>query len=446
MEILTLGLLIVLLVAILAIAFRVFSKSGHPVTEEILKACLDEFERRLKDESERLRSGLNSMIQSAAQSSTKSQQDLALQLTAAVEQTRSNAQTVIADSFLALQRTMASSLTESRRAQDERLDRIDTALQNFATSLTQTCTDLRTTQLEISNTQSKVLIDGANEFRDKISGNLGELTKQLMDGQAAVRMELATTLQAQREAQVTIFQELQERVTGGLELVRKDNTGNLEKIRSTVEEKLTSTLESRLGESFRTVSEQLENVYKGLGEMQNLASGVGDLKRVLTNVRSRGSFGEVILGTLLQQVLVPDQYDCNVATIPNSSEYVEYAIKLPGRDEEIKHIYLPIDAKFPREDFERLQQAYDSADVSAIDDARKSLRRRVLDEAKTICRKYIGPPHTTDFALLFLPTEGLYVEVLNIPGLCDALQNQHRVIPVGPTTLHAVLNSLQLGF
>jgi DNA recombination protein RmuC len=218
-------------------------------------------------------------------------------------------------------------------------------------------------------------------------------------------------------------------------------------MRQTVDEKLQTTLESRLGESFRLVSERLEAVHKGLGEMQSLASGVGDLKRVLGNVKSRGVWGEVQLAGILEQMLTPDQYEANVVVVPGSNERVEFAIRLPGAgDRPDVPVRLPIDAKFPREDYERLLDAQDRADAEGAAAAGLALERRIRDEARVICQKYVAPPHTTDFALMFLPTEGLYAEVLRRPGLVDALQREQRVVLAGPTTLSAILNSLRMGF
>ncbi|HXZ07355.1 MAG TPA: DNA recombination protein RmuC, partial [Paraburkholderia sp.] len=215
-------------------------------------------------------------------------------------------------------------------------------------------------------------------------------------------------------------------------------------------EKLHATLEQRLGESFKQVSDRLEQVHRGLGEMQTLAAGVGDLKKVLTNVKTRGTWGEMQLEALLEQLLTADQYAKNVATIPRSGDRVEFAIKLPGRqdsgDGAALPVWLPIDAKFPREDYERLLEAQDRADPVAVEEASRALEARIRAEARTIAEKYVSPPHTTDFALLFLPTEGLYAEILRRPGLTDLLQRDYRVTIAGPTTLTALLNSLQMGF
>jgi len=212
-----------------------------------------------------------------------------------------------------------------------------------------------------------------------------------------------------------------------------------------VDEKLQTTLDKRLSESFKQVSERLELVHKGLGEMQTLAAGVGDLKKVLSNVKSRGVFGEVQLAALLEQVMAPEQYERNVATRPGSRERVEFAIKLPGRDRG-EHVLLPIDAKFPIEDYQRLQAAQDAGDKALVEMAEKALEARVKQEAKTISEKYVEPPHTTEFALLYLPFEGLFGEVLRRPGLFEQIQRQWRVTICGPTNLLAYLNSLQMGF
>lgn len=222
----------------------------------------------------------------------------------------------------------------------------------------------------------------------------------------------------------------------------------LDQMRATVDDRLQSTLETRLGESFRQVAERLEQVHRGLGEMQTLAQGVGDLRRVLGNVKTRGILGEVQLAALLEQVFTPQQFAVNVATVPGSRERVEFAIRLPGQGARAGEapVWLPIDAKFPREDFERLLDAQDRADRDAAESAARALEARIRDEARTIATKYLAPPHTTDFAVLFVPTEGLYAELLRRPGLFERLQREHHVTLAGPTTLLAMLGSLQMGF
>ena len=253
---------------------------------------------------------------------------------------------------------------------------------------------------------------------------------------------LRTTLVEQLEAS---WRGVRETLTQRLAEIQLDTSNKLEQMRQTVDEKLHATLEQRLGESFKLVSDRLEQVHRGLGEMQTLATGVGDLKRVLTNVKSRGTWGEVQLGALIEQTLTIEQYSKNIATRPNSRDIVEFAIRLPGQ-EEGKPVWLPIDAKFPVEDYQRLTDAQDRADLQEIESAAKALETRIKAEAKTIREKYIEPPYTTDFAILFLPTEGLYAEVLRRQGLLELLQNDFRVTVAGPSTFSAMLNSLQMGF
>ncbi len=240
---------------------------------------------------------------------------------------------------------------------------------------------------------------------------------------------------------------LRETVEERLRLIQEDNALKLEQMRTTVDEKLHDTLEKRLGESFKQVSERLEMVQRGLGEMQTLASGVGDLKKVLTNVKTRGTFGEIQLSSLLEQVLSPGQYEANVETRKGSGQRVEFALRLPGRDGTADgQIWLPLDAKFPQEDYLRLVEAQENGDLLATADAAKQLDKAVRLMATAIRDKYLDPPHTTDFGVMFLPTEGLYAEVLRRPGLFEALQRDFKVMIAGPTTLAALLNSLQMGF
>ena len=241
------------------------------------------------------------------------------------------------------------------------------------------------------------------------------------------------------------FERLKQSVEGRLLAIQNDNAVKLETIRQTVDEKLHATLEQRLGQSFKLVSDRLEQVHRGLGEMQTLAAGVGDLKRVLTNVKTRGTWGEVQLSALLEQLLTADQFSANVPTVPGSNERVDFAIRLPGRGDG-SVVWLPIDAKFPLEDYQRLLDAQDKVDPLGVEEAGKAIELRLKNEARSIHEKYVSPPDTTDFALLYLPTEGLYAEVLRRPGLAETLQREWRVSLAGPTTLAAMLNSLQMGF
>jgi DNA recombination protein RmuC len=267
-------------------------------------------------------------------------------------------------------------------------------------------------------------------------------------GQSVSRLSSSLTghLDTFSESYERRMEALRQSVEDRLRALQEDNAARLEQVRVTVDERLQGTLETRLGESFRAVSERLEQVHRGLGEMKALAAGVGDLKKVLTNVKTRGTWGEVQLGALLEQVLAPGQYEANVATKLGSADRVEFAIKLPGRDPSDAVVWLPVDAKFPQEDYQRLVDASERGDAEAVDDAARQLEGRVKMSAREIRDKYLDPPHTTDFGLLFLPTEGLYAEVLRRPGLADTVQRDMRVVMAGPTTLWAVLNSLQMGF
>jgi DNA recombination protein RmuC len=241
------------------------------------------------------------------------------------------------------------------------------------------------------------------------------------------------------------FERLKLTVEGRLIAIQADNASKLDEMRRTVDEKLHATLEQRLGESFKLVSDRLEQVHRGLGEMQSLAAGVGDLKRVLSNVKTRGTWGEVQLSALLEQLLTTEQFSANVATRPGSNERVDFAIRLPGKGDGAA-VWLPIDAKFPVEDYQRLMDAQERGDPVLVEEAGRAIELRLKNEARSIRDKYVAPPHTTDFALLYLPTEGLYAEALRRPGLADTLQREWRVSLAGPTTLAALLNSLQMGF
>ncbi|MBB3226154.1 DNA recombination protein RmuC [Luteibacter sp. Sphag1AF] len=315
-------------------------------------------------------------------------------------------------------------------------------------------------QLTAMSQQQQERIEGfgrrLDQLTERTDNGLQSLRLGLADDSRKTREESALTLKhfgelldnrftalgAENEKRLT---DMRTTIETRLTAIQQDNASKLEQMRATVDEKLQSTLETRLGQSFKLVSDRLEAVQRGLGEMQTLAAGVGDLKRVLTNVKTRGTFGEVQLGALLEQILVAEQYAANVATIPGSAERVEYAIRLPGTTDG-EPVWLPIDAKYPIEDYQRLLDAQDAADVDGALVAGKALELRLREEAKRIRGKYVSPPHTTDFAILFLPTEGLYAEAIRRPGLSDQLQRDYRVTIAGPTTLTALLNSLQMGF
>jgi DNA recombination protein RmuC len=278
--------------------------------------------------------------------------------------------------------------------------------------------------------------------QQSLTGFQGNLTTQLQsisEGNARRLTEVREVLDAQ-------LARVREALNQQLEQLSVKNEAKLDEMRRTVDEKLQATLETRLGESFKQVADRLEQVHKGLGEMQSLAAGVGDLKHLLSNVKNRGTYGEAQLGNLLEQVFVAEQYAAQVSTVPGSKNVVDYAIRLPGRGGDGTPVWLPIDAKFPTEDYERLLDAQERADPIALEVAAKGLEAQIRKEAKSIAEKYVSPPYTTDFAILFLPSEGLYAEVLRRPGLMDSLQRDHRVTLAGPTTLLAMLNSLQMGF
>ena len=281
-----------------------------------------------------------------------------------------------------------------------------------------------------------------NIFNESIINRVNENTKIQLD----LLNSFAGQLQSLTQVNEVKLDKLREIVEKQLKELRNDNNVKIEEMRKTVDEKLNTTLERRLGESFNMVSTRLEQVHKGIGEMQSLANGVGDLKRVLTNVKTRGIWGEIQLGNILEQLLTPEQYAGNVNTNPNTKDRVEFALKLPGRSATQDNIWLPIDAKFPQEDYQKLLDAQENADIEMIEKYSKALENRVKIEAKTIAEKYICLPYTTDFAILFLPTEGLYAEILKIPSLCEFLIREYKVIIAGPTTLSALLNSLQMGF
>ncbi|PUE28484.1 DNA recombination protein RmuC [Limnohabitans sp. JirII-29] len=288
-------------------------------------------------------------------------------------------------------------------------------------------------------------------MQDKLERMERELRHDISESSRGGRQELTQSLATFQQSQVqqlTLMQKsISDTLNQQLQQLQRSNAEKLDEMRRTVDEKLQTTLEKRLSESFKQVAERLEQVHNGLGQMQKLADGVGSLQRVLTNVKTRGMFGEVQLEALLEQVLTVEQYAKQVETKPRSNQRVDFAIRFPGRGgHDGEPVWLPIDAKFPRDDYERLLDAHDRADAVAAELAAKALEARIRGEAKSIAESYLAPPHTTDFAILFLPVEGLYAEVLRRPGLMDSLQRDYRVTLAGPTTLLAMLNSLHMGF
>ena len=297
---------------------------------------------------------------------------------------------------------------------------------------------LLTQQGDVARTQ--------NEQIDSFRTQLAATQQHQADALQRFSQTLAEQLRALAQSNDVRLNEVRTMVEAKLSAIQADNEKKLEQVRATVDEKLHATLEQRLGESFKQVADRLEQVHRGLGEMQTLAKDVGSLSRVLNNVKTRGNFGEVQLGALLEEVFTAEQFSRNVETIPGSNARVDFAVRLPGRRDDGAPLWLPIDAKFPREDYERLLDAQERADPVAAELAAKALEIRLRSEARTIGEKYIAAPHTTDFGILFVPTEGLYAEALRRPGLVEALQRDHKIMLAGPTTLLATLNSLQMGF
>jgi len=334
-------------------------------------------------------------------------------------------------------------LLEAVRAGTARVDQLERSLgHDIGESARESRQELAQT---IAMFQQTLLAQGAQSTRTQ-NAQIDAFGQQLTLLQRSLSDTLSTQLHQLSESNARRMVEIRQTLETQLAQLQASNATRLEEMRATVDEKLQATLHARLGESFKQVADRLEQVHKGLGEMQTLAQGVGDLKHLLTNVKTRGIFGEAQLEALLEQVFVPDQYAAQVATRPGSKAVVDFAIRLPGRGPADQSLWLPIDAKFPNEDYERLLDAQGRADAVAAEQAGKALEARIRLEARSMSEKYLEPPHTTDFAILFLPTEGLYAEVLRRPGLMEALQREHRITLAGPTTLLAMLGALQMGF
>ena len=353
----------------------------------------------------------------------------------------------VRDELQASLRTDIESLERALR------DEVARSATGTRTELTQTLASLQQTLLAQQGDVARTQNEQIDSFRTQLAATQASLADTLgrSGEQQALSLKrfsdtLIEQLRALSQSNDQRMAEVRTTVEQRLTAIQLDNEKKLEQMRATVDEKLHATLELRLGESFKQVADRLDQVHRGLGEMQLLAKDVGSLNRVLTNVKTRGIFGEVQLAGLLEQVFTPEQYGVNVETVPGSGARVEFAIKLPGRREDGAPLWLPIDAKFPREDYERLLDAQERADAPGAEAAGKAIETRLRLEAKTIREKYVAPPHTTEFAILFVPTEGLYAEALRRPGLMEALQREYRVTLAGPTTLLATLTSLQMGF
>jgi len=347
----------------------------------------------------------------------------------------------IANIVIGLKKKVSLDIKPQLKEVEESILKFDTTLERTEKSIKDEFQRNRSETNDISKTNrdelSKSLKSFKENFSDKIK-NLNELLRQNFGDFNKQQIDLNTQ-------STENIKNVEKTIEKNLKSIREDNTTQLNEMRKTVDEKLQTTLEKRLGESFKQVSDRLEQVHKGLGEMQNIATGVGDLKKVLSNVKTRGVLGEYQLENILEQILTPDQYAKNVATKKGSQANVEFALKLPGK-EEGKEVWLPIDSKFPIEDYDRLLDAFDKGEKEGIESAQKVLLKKIESFAKSISEKYIDPPHTTDFGIMFLPVESLYAEVLRHPGLFEILQRKHKITVTGPTTLSALLNSLQMGF
>ncbi|MDO5291083.1 MAG: DNA recombination protein RmuC [Pseudomonadota bacterium] len=345
----------------------------------------------------------------------------------------------LAQTLASFQDAITRQSAESLRTQNAQVD----ALAAQLTQLRGTLGDTLVAQLQALGL---TMTQQAQETTRTQNAQIDAFAQQLAHLRASLSETLTQQLHALTEANAQRMHEVRATLEQQLGTLQAANSAKLDEMRRTVDEQLQTTLQQRLGESFRQVAERLEQVHKGLGEMQTLAQGVGDLKHLLTNVKTRGLFGEAQLGALLEQVFTPDQYAAQIITRPGTRNAVDFAIRLPGRGGQGDAVWLPIDAKFPNEDYERLLDAQQRADAQAAADAARALEARIRQEARSMADKYVEPPHTTDFAILFLPTEGLYAEVLRRPGLMQALQREHRITLAGPTTLLAMLSSLQMGF
>ena len=450
------GLYGLVLVALLYVALTRSSLTLRQQTRQIEALSI-----RMLDQGQALTSGLNALRDETARQNALAREDSAARI-AGVGQDIAQKIDLLANAQRGAFDGFAATLNEARGAGDLAAK---TAREEAATNFGAFGT-LVTDRLSEQARQQTARLDGFSDrlmehrkstaedsraLREEVNKAIGALSKSLLEGletQGRGQIEglgaAQTQIKEMTAANDLAAAALRQTVEGRLDVLRQDNETKLEQMRITVDEKLQGTLEQRLGASFSQVNEQLERVFKSVGEMQTIATGVGDLKRVLTNVKARGTWGEATLGMLLEQAMTIEQYAQNVAVIPGSAARVEYAIRLPNDGD--TPVWLPIDAKLPIEDYERLIDASERADVVGIEAAHKGLEKAIRIAAKDISEKYIGPPHTTDFAIMFLPTEGLFAEVVRRPGLVDALQRDFKVLVSGPTTLMATLTSLRMGF
>ncbi len=420
------ALLALALLNLLGLVWLATRGTDHAAAAEPLREAVQAAALAQRDQAERAARDLRSELQDSARAG----------------------RTELQGTLATFQQTLLAQSGDVARTQNEQIDTFRTQLASLQQQVVAALAQAGA-QLAVQGQAAREAQDGAlRRQADSTAEALQRFGASSGDALQRLSSTLTEQLKALSEANERRLAEVRQAVEGRLTLLQQGNEAKLEQMRATVDEKLHATLEQRLGESFKQVAERLEQVHKGLGEMQTLARDVGSLNRVLTNVKSRGIYGEVQLAGLLEQVFTPEQYAANVETVPGSGARVEFAIRLPGRHGQSggPPLWLPIDAKFPREDYERLLDAQERADVPAVEAAGKAIELQFRLEARTIRQKYIAAPHTTDFAILFVPTESLYAEALRRPGLMEALQREHKITLAGPTTLLATLTSLQMGF
>lgn len=450
------GLYVLVLLGLLYFALTRSSLTLRHQTRQI-----EALNTRILDQGQALSAGLLGLREEIARQAVQAREDSAARI-AGVGQDMAQKIDLLANAQRGAFEGFAATLTDGRTASDlaatTARQEAATSFGTFGTLVTERLSEqARGQTARLDSFEARLLehrtatAEDSRALREEVNKAIGALSKSLLEGletQGRSQTEALSAAQTQIK-EMTLANDrtalaLRETVQGRLDALRQENEAKLEQMRVTVDEKLQGTLEQRLGASFTQVNEQLERVFKSVGEMQTIATGVGDLKRVLTNVKARGTWGEATLGMLLEQAMSAEQYAQNVEVKPASNQSVEYAIRLPNDGD--TPVWLPIDAKLPIEDYERLIDASERADVAGIEAAQKGLERAIRLEAKKIAEKYIAPPHTTDFAIMFLPTEGLFAEVVRRPGLVDALQRDHKVLVSGPTTLMATLTSLRMGF
>ncbi len=450
------GLYVLVLLGLLYFALTRSSLTLRHQTRQI-----EALNTRILDQGQALSAGLLGLREEIARQAVQAREDSAARI-AGVGQDMAQKIDLLANAQRGAFEGFAATLTDGRTASDVAAttarQEAATSFGTFGTLVTERLSEqARGQTARLDSFEARLLehrtatAEDSRALREEVNKAIGALSKSLLEGletQGRSQTEALSAAQNQIK-EMTLANDrtalaLRETVQGRLDALRQENEAKLEQMRVTVDEKLQGTLEQRLGASFTQVNEQLERVFKSVGEMQTIATGVGDLKRVLTNVKARGTWGEATLGMLLEQAMSAEQYAQNVEVKPASNQSVEYAIRLPNDGD--TPVWLPIDAKLPIEDYERLIDASERADVAGIEAAQKGLERAIRLEAKKIAEKYIAPPHTTDFAIMFLPTEGLFAEVVRRPGLVDALQRDHKVLVSGPTTLMATLTSLRMGF